>query len=509
MSARIPETVHPVIASIAGDADAAELIVALLDHVDVRPLALDALASVRRIEWSDQVRTAAIELSTTPYLRLNRAWVQAHCDTPETLAALLLHELAHVTLAHTRLVPRMTPIQNVAFDAIVNRLVAASLRSRGVDAAPYLRLFERVYSADESPWFLLRPPPGWPDRSDWEASAGAHAPLRELHRRLWETGTDPRRDTLPDVTVRELLQALVESEEEQQDRDDADGRCVHDGAGESAPDGAPIPGDALVERLLGNHGTTLLEERLLDFDQLDRLAGSVLGKAMPRESLLQELGCGRGRVAMEERVALGRAHERMVRTLVAALHRAAESGGTVRRREAGDRTVVSPLPDRDRRAAARTRLARHFGAPAPRLFARPASDVADDRVRVAVYLDVSGSMHDVLPALRAALARVRRTVDVRLWQWSEVVHPAPAEWWTQGAIRTTGGTSITCVLAHAAEQARHTRRLLVITDGDFSAPPVALVDRIDAAGVAVHVALTHGGWSVPRGRWIRSLVRID
>lgn len=286
---------------------------------------------------------------------------------------------------------------------------------------------------------------------------------------------------------------------------DADADAGESGGGDaSAGDRAP-----LVDRLLGNHGTTSLEESLLDHEHLERIATSVLAGAIPGRSLLGGFGRrGRGVDDVEEHVARGHARETLVRALVAAIRRAAESGGERPQRRVDERTFLSPLPDRDRRAAARTRLARHFGAPAPRLFARPMAAEGHERVRVAVYLDVSGSMHDVLPALRDALLRVRRDVDVRLWQWSERVHRAPDRWWTAGAIRTTGGTAIECVLAHAVTQAPRTRRLLVVTDGWYGSATRETIGRLRSAGVTVHMALTPNAGSAPRDAWIDSLTRL-
>ena len=492
---------------------AADLISALLDTVDVRPLALDALTQVRSIEWSEGVSTAAIECAVAPRLVLNPDFVQRHCRTPETLAALLLHELAHVTLAHTRLAPRLGAIANIAFDAIINRLVAASLRTRGVEAAPYLRLFEEFYSPTAAPWFLLRPPPGWPDAPDWEASCDAPELLRTLHRRLWTVPSpDPYRDTLPDITARELIAAL-QNTRDRWDRtggDESDADADHGASADTAPDAsssgvgtrargtprgdAQARDEALLSRLLGNHGASEAESELLVPELQARLRESALARAMPRPALLDGLdggtGCGVGTGELTARTLAELAGRReTVRALGRAFARAIERGGAHRGRVTGALPVLSPIADQDRRAWGHRRLAAHYGAPAPQLFVRSVAATVSSPVRVAVYLDVSGSMWTILPPLHDVLRRLRSQADVHVWQWSDRVTAAPRGWWRGRVIASSGGTNIDCVREHAVAQARRTRRIVIVTDGEFDRPAPQLLAAAKAARVAMHVAV--------------------
>ena len=86
-------------------------------------LALEAFLRISRIELTDSVPTAAIECVGRPRLFLNPAFINAHCDTDERLFMLVLHEIHHVLLGHTRLFPRPTPAHNLAFDAVINAVL--------------------------------------------------------------------------------------------------------------------------------------------------------------------------------------------------------------------------------------------------------------------------------------------------------------------------------------------------------------------------------------------------
>lgn len=107
------------------------------------------------IEVSDAVPTAAVTLGLDSRLLINPDFAERHCRTDAALVTLVLHELWHVALGHTRLYEQLTPAQNWAFDAVIN----AQLCRQFPDAA-HTRLFRQLYDADRLPWALLRPPDG-------------------------------------------------------------------------------------------------------------------------------------------------------------------------------------------------------------------------------------------------------------------------------------------------------------------------------------------------------------
>jgi len=472
---------------IATMQSAHERVAEVLDLVGAGPLALDALASVRQVEWSDQVTTAAIECHSRPRLLLNPGFVERYCATRERLAALLLHELAHVTLGHTRLFPRPTLLHNIAFDAVINRLVLTALKTAGLDLAPFAEFFTEIYEPDESPWFLLRPPPGWPEAPRWTASGGVAEPIRELHRRLY----DPRvRSGTPDVTFGEIVALLREEH------------------GEAGVDG--VLGKDALERLLGAHGTTATEAAMISGDRdgkvvqwlpaIDRVLGRALTDSTQR---------GGGGALSSQQLPATRAASPLVVALRTLLGRSVMVGGRDSRRlEQVEVPCQSPMRDKDRRAPALQRLARHFGAPEPLLFAHTRTAMRRSPVRVSVYLDVSGSMGAMLEALHAALLPLRRTLVLKVWQFSTEVAEVSDREFERGRIRTTGGTDINCVVRHAVERAAHTTRVVVLTDGYAGQLQPQLVRDVRRIGLSVRLGITGGGPMLQDEPWVASSVRL-
>jgi hypothetical protein len=341
---------------------------------------------------------------------------------------LLLHELSHISLGHTRLFPRPTPLHNLAFDAVINASLLRSLARRGIDAGGYAALVEETYGADEAPLFLLRPPPGWPRRSDWSASEGCPEPLREVHRRLY-AGPWGKREALGEVTYGEILNALAQT------------------VGQAA-------GEALLGRLLGAHGATALE-RSAQSSGRDVRAAELLGDVM--RALAADGGPGAGSGSEPylreiERRERERALEHALTRLLARVFLEGQAGTT---RWIPERVpALSPDPSRDRRAATRRAAARLLGAPAPLLFHTEVLRYRPERRSALVYLDVSGSMNGLLERLHAALVPLRRRLAPEILAFSTRVVPVAQSAFVAGRLPTTGGTSIEPVLAHLCDAAK-------------------------------------------------------
>ena len=69
---------------------------------------MEKLFGLLDIDFSDAIPTACVECSMTPRLLLNKEFVEEYCSSDGDLFLLILHELHHVILGHTRLFPRGT-----------------------------------------------------------------------------------------------------------------------------------------------------------------------------------------------------------------------------------------------------------------------------------------------------------------------------------------------------------------------------------------------------------------
>ena len=89
----------------------------ILDAFPSGSYGLLALLRLLDIVETAEVETAAVECKSMPRLLINPRFVEAHAATSERLLMLVMHELHHVLLGHTRLFPRATPADNLIFDA--------------------------------------------------------------------------------------------------------------------------------------------------------------------------------------------------------------------------------------------------------------------------------------------------------------------------------------------------------------------------------------------------------
>jgi hypothetical protein len=401
------------------------------------------------IEATTDVPTACVTFGARSRMRINPQFVASHCRNDAELVMLVLHELHHIVLGHTRLFRRATPLENFAFDAIINAHLCQLFDDfRGAS------LFRHTYRADVFPEALLRPPEGWrtPDER-WAMTGRALA----VHRALYSDAQTSYHE------VQRLFPTLLL-------RNGAYGD--HPGEGE------------LIARvtLLGNHAG--------DHPIPADIAGEVRN-VMARWPLVEERsGRDMGATAVVRQIEAAQVRRRAVRTIRDAILSAAQRGAGEAHGGWSAPTVESVLPFRsraDRRAEWRVAIGE-----APLMWraslASPARDTAE---RVHVYLDVSGSMNDVLPLLYAALvpllAYVRREVHLFSTTVADVSHDALR----RGVALTTSGTSIGIVTEHMLAQ--RVQRAVIVTDGWVGDVPGEHARVLAGRCTKVSAVVTHGG----------------
>ena len=95
----------------------------ILDAFPSGSYAVAGLLRLLDIVETTDVPTAAVECNVQPRMLINPQFVEQHAATSEKLLMLVMHELHHVLLGHTTLFPRITPVQNFIFDAVINGVV--------------------------------------------------------------------------------------------------------------------------------------------------------------------------------------------------------------------------------------------------------------------------------------------------------------------------------------------------------------------------------------------------
>lgn len=407
----------------------------VLEAVPAGAYEMSALLSLLRVEASAEVETAAVSCEARPVLRVNPAFVERHCRSDEHLFVLVMHELHHVLLGHTRLFPRPTPAHNLAFDAVINSLLCARFPERA-----YTSFFLDYYGARRDALRLLAPP---------EGPALRDPVLRALHRVVYDQ----------QATAEEVFRKV-------------------------ARELRVIPAGLL----LGSHGDEgeWGTEGAVDPRAVEAIRAIVEKWPPPRDpvrgrSLNDLLRAG----SLDPRTPA----ERVLAALRRALDGAARLPGRGPRLGPGPRPALVALPDpRDRRAG----VARAAGS-TPLLFASSLRAARGGEPReTEVYVDVSGSMAPYLPPLCGALRAAGDRVAPRVHLFSTRVVTRPLGDLAAGRYDSTGGTDLACVLQHALAQ--RVRRALVVTDGYVGRPPADLLGRARAAGLELRALLTPGGW---------------
>jgi hypothetical protein len=399
----------------------------LLDLAEENPLACRALFRISKLRFTENVQTLAVSLTRDPQLLINRSFIIAHAETEQDLKTLLMHEFMHVLLLHTEKYRQMTPLMNIALDAIINALIHRNL------GAEYSDLFRRMYK-NRGFACLLRPM----NSDDWVSAAedGSRDLFSEVHKKIY-AGKYAAED----------LHALLE--------------YLH-----SRKKFAGIP-DLI---LIGNHeerGRTGPANRELLDGILGRMDGTGIwrrvrerGNADRQEAVLREI--------KRQKV------ERWMKTTAKILETCMMPDKRGRSTQQSEEHIMLVLGTRDRRAALSYAwsgiipLSRH-----EHIRERPAESVS-------VYLDVSGSMNAEIDRIIVLLRRFRDRIKKPLWVFSNEVSPAVFE---KEGLRyaSTGGTSIACVLEHIRRQ--KTKKNLIVTDGYIESITPDMLQGIDTGGL--------------------------
>ncbi len=425
-----------------------DLMARILDCVPPGTYGLQALFRLVDITESTDVPTAAVEGGPVPRMLINPQFAREHAYTPERLLMLVMHELHHVVLGHTRLLPVTTSFDNLVFDAVVNAMLCRLFPDpRGIE------LLTSFYRGDRVPEALLRPAAGWRPEEEPSASralvAMGYRRLADVHRALYS------RDG---VSYEELRDALREV-------------CP-----EVRAEAIPLLGGheagGLHEGDLEHRSPVLLDVVRKIVEQWPQPPSPIKGRSF--SYALRAVRVPPRRVP---------GNRDRLRSLLRWAGGMSSRGSTGLRRAPVEDAELGPLPSRARRDVVLGLL----GSPLllhEQEVEVPARTRAGERVHV--YLDVSGSVAPLVGVLAAAVRDCSELVHPVIHAFSTVVAEASMADLAAGRFATTGGTSIECVAAHA--RANHIRRAVIVTDGYVGTPVGADADTL--AGIRLAAAYT-------------------
>ncbi len=398
-------------------------------------VSLRALLSIASVEETEEVQTACVTFGQHPRLLVNPSFVNQHAGTPVKLQTLIGHELLHVALGHTRRYTACSPLDNLVFDCLINSTLSKT------DPTPErTSLFRDFYSEDRFPECFLRPP------QNWHPSARVRLPhalqssridglpfVQDVYRRLWgdagASGSEVRAAIL--LGAARLKTPLIDAVDQipllgghtDHGEEPLSGELTEYVAGLVAQEIT----DKLVKRGIHHDASFLLPQKL------DHVVSASLKIRKQFRSLFEHLAHGIGSAKLKS------GHPRV-------------------------QTYITSVPHRDRLAIVQRLLGNQ-----PMLYR--ATDVRPNirsSERVHVYLDVSGSMNTVIPALYGAMRDCQDWIHERVHLFSTVVADISPAQLKAGVRITTQGTNINCVADHLEKH--KIKRALIITDGFVGKP---------------------------------------
>lgn len=421
----------------------------ILDCFPSGSYALGTLLRLVDIVETEQVSTAAVECKAQPRMLINPRFVERWAATSEKLLMLVMHELHHVLLGHTRRLAPTTVVDNLVFDAVIN-----SMLCRMFPQPEFTSMFTDFYSDKKFPECLLRPPAGFDLKRSLKTppalmKRGRKPVARVYHQLYSEKG----------ATYEELYEVLrnrISTEE------------------------------AVTVILIGDHNgehgsawASRSSRSSVLFDVLRELAEAwpqspdpLRGRSLA--SLLREDSIG---------VVRRPSNRARLRRLLRRLAGVNAAGDTTRSWRDAATPVLAPVPTFDRRnivmRALGVRPLLHNGeVTTPRLVG------AGEKVHV--YVDVSGSIGDLKAAMYGAVLDCRKYVHRPVHLFSTTVADVSLTDMRRGRCSTTVGTDIACVAEHI--HSNGVRRALLLTDGRVGRPEGLLAETM--AKTRLGVALT-------------------
>jgi hypothetical protein len=412
----------------------------ILDAFPAGQYGLTALLRLLDIVETTDVPSAAVEVALQPRMKVNPVFVSEQANTPEKLLMLVMHELHHVLLGHTKLFQRISAADNIVFDAVIN-----SLLCRMFPQPEYVAFFTSQNSDAHFPDCLLRPPPRWNPARQVKLPRGlrdASARTQWAYTALYsETGAD----------YYDLFETLRSE----------------------LKDAHRIP------VLLGNHEGFAVH--LEDCPGLFEAVREIVERWPQPPSPIAGRSLADTLVAQQHPPMRVPSNRQILTSLI---RKVARMGVGRNGKGWTDRETCTPIFGFDRRDIVMTALGRP-----PLLYRHSTRGHGRAGLEpVHIYVDVSGSIGELKGALYGAVLDCRELVKPRIHLFSTKIHDVSLAELRQGICRTTGGTDISSVAAHMA--AHNVRRAVLLTDGFVGRARGSHANALRSAHIGV--ALTPG-----------------
>lgn len=403
----------------------------LAELIDENPFAIRAVLRILGVEFTSDVPTLAVTCEERPRLLVNIDFVSDHCCSDAEVKALLCHEFLHVLLRHTEEKKPFTPARHLALDAVINAIIH---REHGIE---YSMMMSRYYGNVQGLEKLLRPMNG-------EELGYFNAPSN------WNVKWPAWVNAWGGLYRGTLLADDIEALAEQIGKGNSSASKSTGNLGPFALE----QGNLAIDRMLGSHGDIAMPLPDALQDAIDEAMKQMNGSGIWRSPKSRGVGANQYEAIVSARNEPLEHWQR--RTLSVLRQHLLPDPRSRARRDTPQTYRIPVLSPGDRRAFLRSQWS-------PFLPDATWEAVAPKREGSAyVYLDVSGSMNAEMPLVIALLGRLSKWIRRPFWAFSDVVAPAVIE---NGRLKakTTGGTSMHCVLQHISQT--RPSAAIVVTDG--------------------------------------------
>ena len=406
------------------------------------PYGLETMLGLLDIVECETIPTAAVPIGGRPCLLINPTFVKERCNTDEKLFMLIMHELHHVLLGHTRLFQRVTPQHNLAFDAVINAMLCRSMPEERWTA-----LFRDQYKADQFPYCLLRPPQGFPNEPIFSDNIPTDIKGIIINLYYGNQGTflevfEAIGRRLIKIPIGIIAQLLGDHCEDKRGLNAGDNQELFS-AIRRIVENWPQPPQPIKGRSLNDY----LDDVYIDVKRIPK-PNIIVRKAILQAA--QRSGPNRGRFV-----------------------------------STSSRLLQQFWPTRDRRAFAQ----QQNGLLLP-IYQSELVERIHSRQKVHLYIDVSGSMNLYRQDIVRGVLSCQKEIDAEVYLFSTKVVPITLEELKKGRLRSTNGTDCECVLQHIEEE--KAEAIVVLTDGYVGKPSQRYQKKMQHDNI--QVVLTPNGY---------------
>lgn len=367
------------------------------------------------IRYSAEIDSAAITCGARPILLLNKDFVEAYCKTDEHLFMLVMHELYHIILGHTKLFRSHTMIDNIAYDAIINAILC-----RNFSDPEYVSFFESINSDSLFPSCILRP-----------VGKNTDSKYHQLLKNLYKSNK---------TTYYEVYESIIENFSE----------C-----------------ELSNYFLIGYHK----EDADINNPLLKKMVEDIISK-WPREIIIT--GRDQGGTKQEKEIILERIQKHNERKLLKLLKKSSVLDGNehTNKKRIGNEYEFgeSFIPYyKDRTIYAKKEIYKNV-----LIYRNEYTRInpINNTFKAFIYLDVSGSVMESVSKMFSLLKKPLKEKRCKIFSFSTQVYEVSYIDFKKRKFNSTGGTDIDCIFKHyfSLDKKRKPKKILILTDGYTGTP---------------------------------------